>query len=481
MYNANPFDVLAVDEHMPVYSGLNVIRQLASTNRLPPTIMITGSGDERTAVEALKLGAMDYIVKDINGGYLDLIPSVITQILSHRQLVEEQQRSQETLRQSEERYRSLVEMSPDGIAVLINEQFLFVNKATVYLFAAQDADELLGRSIAELFHARDRNVLQAAMTQVQRTHEPAACLEMQAVTFDDQIVHCEMMLASVTFNGQPAVQIIIRNITERVQAEQLRRESEGLRIALEKEQELGELKMNLMMTLSHELRTPLTIIQSSTEFLDRFFHRLSDEQRQVRLHNIQSQVKKLTALAEDINILIRGTLDHLTPKFDFIDLEELCRGVVEEMHFFSEERRNLRMTIEGNLRHVFVDPYLVNRIITNLLSNGIKYSPESGEVLLSVRQDPDSIVIQVSDTGIGIPEDDKEHLFEIFHRGNNVGYINGIGLGLAIVQEAITAHNGTITCESTEGVGTTFTVRLPLLAPGNTLEGTKTFSVGRKG
>jgi signal transduction histidine kinase len=271
-----------------------------------------------------------------------------------------------------------------------------------------------------------------------------------------------MVIAPVTFNSQDAVQIIIRDVTERIQAEQLRRESEGLRVALEKEQELGELKTKLMTTLSHELRTPLTIIQSSSEFLDRFHERLSAEQRKERLHNIQGQVQKLTTLAEDVSFLIREQIDQVNARFVTTDLEQLCQVIIGEMAFFGESPRKLDLQLDGHLKNVQVDPRLIHRILSNLLSNAIKYSSESSEIALRLRKEDNTIIIQVIDNGIGIPEQDQERLFEIFHRGSNVGHVSGTGIGLAIVKEAVTLHKGTITVESTEGVGTTFTIRLPL-------------------
>jgi signal transduction histidine kinase len=97
MFAANTYDLLAVDQRMPVYDGLEVIRVLAERKELPPTIMITGAGDERVAVEAMKLGAGDYIVKDIDGGYLELLPTVIDQLLQRQRLVEERQQALEAL------------------------------------------------------------------------------------------------------------------------------------------------------------------------------------------------------------------------------------------------------------------------------------------------------------------------------------------------------------------------------------------------
>jgi two-component system sensor histidine kinase/response regulator len=99
MYNARSYDVVATDQAMPVYNGLEVIKLLGAYGPLPPTIMVTGTGSEQIAVEAMKLGASDYIVKDVDGGYLDLLPAVIERVLQQQRLMEEKQEAEESLRQ----------------------------------------------------------------------------------------------------------------------------------------------------------------------------------------------------------------------------------------------------------------------------------------------------------------------------------------------------------------------------------------------
>ena len=117
-YYANSYDVVFVDQSLPVHDGLEVIRILGSNSHLPPTIMITGTGDERVAVEAMKLGADDYIVKDVDGGYLNLLPSVIEKALQQRRAVEEKQRAEEALRKEQEKFQTLVEESPLGVSII---------------------------------------------------------------------------------------------------------------------------------------------------------------------------------------------------------------------------------------------------------------------------------------------------------------------------------------------------------------------------
>jgi signal transduction histidine kinase len=123
-----------------------------------------------------------------------------------------------------------------------------------------------------------------------------------------------------------------------------------------------------------------------------------------------------------------------------------------------------RIDFSGTNRRVEadVDPKLLRRALNNLLNNAIKYSPDDKPITVSLEVVEGEAVIRISDQGIGIPEDDLRHLFEPFHRAANVGKIQGTGLGLAIARQAIELHGGTIAVDSTVGVGTTFTVRLPL-------------------
>ncbi|NES97294.1 MAG: ATP-binding protein, partial [Desertifilum sp. SIO1I2] len=111
---------------------------------------------------------------------------------------------------------------------------------------------------------------------------------------------------------------------------------------------------------------------------------------------------------------------------------------------------------------VLLDERLLRIILSNLLSNAIKYSETGKQIELEVNRDERGICFQIKDWGIGIPEADKKHLFQMFHRAQNVGEISGTGLGLAIVKRAVDLHKGEISLESQEGVGTIFTVRLPL-------------------
>jgi len=134
-YHADAYDVMFVDQSLPIHDGLEVIRILGSNGPLPPTIMITGTGDERVAVEAMKLGANDYIVKDVDGGYLNLLPSVIEKALQQRRAVEEKQCAEEELRKEQEKFQTLVEESPLGVSIIgEGNRFIYVNHTFTAIF-----------------------------------------------------------------------------------------------------------------------------------------------------------------------------------------------------------------------------------------------------------------------------------------------------------------------------------------------------------
>ena len=145
-----------------------------------------------------------------------------------------------------------------------------------------------------------------------------------------------------------------------------------------------------------------------------------------------------------------------------LDIASLCQAFLQEIHVTSGDQHHLTFSLSGEAVGVASDKQLLRQILINLLSNAVKYSPEGGTVRLEVLYEPEAIEFRVQDEGIGIPEADQARLFEVFHRAHNVGEIKGTGLGMAIVKRAIDALNGTIVFESQVGVGTTFTVCLPL-------------------
>ncbi|MBI5671043.1 MAG: PAS domain-containing sensor histidine kinase [Chloroflexi bacterium] len=251
---------------------------------------------------------------------------------------------------------------------------------------------------------------------------------------------------------------VARDITRLRRAVELVPENKKLASALQQERELTRLKNDFMTTVSHELRTPLTVIMSSSEMLDRYFDQLSPVRRKQCLDLIRAQIQDMRDLLDTMALFTR--YQQCEPQS--VDLQHLCQNLVEE--YLSPSRNHgvrIQLTAEGDLSCLLLDPNLVYHILANLLSNAIKYSLPEGEVLFLVWRSGADVFFQISDQGIGIPEDDLNHIFDTFYRADNVGTSVGKGLGLKIVRDYVALHGGDVVVESIEGQGSTFTVRLP--------------------
>ncbi len=220
-YHAGTFDVLIVDQNMPVHSGLKVLEILSADGDLPPTIMLTGTGSEETAVEAMKLGASDYVVKDAAAGFLDLLPPAIERILNEQRLVEERQRAEDALRESEARFRAVAETAVDAIVSIDSRgRVTFWNRGAEAMFGYAEAD-VLGRPftmlIDEAHHAKhDPPMSFFDLDGAARTERG---VESHGRRKDGGTVPMELSLSSWETKAGSFYTAIVRDITERKQYE----------------------------------------------------------------------------------------------------------------------------------------------------------------------------------------------------------------------------------------------------------------------
>jgi len=261
-----------------------------------------------------------------------------------------------------------------------------------------------------------------------------------------------------TPSGRPSRLLAVSfDITVRKQAET------ALQQALQSEKELGELKSRFFAMASHEFRQPLTTILLLTEALRNFRQRLTEPQIEQRLGKLHTQVTRLNEIMDDVLQLTQ--LEARRAEFNpvALDLDTLGRSILDEFQSQPGATQRLAYTCDDRIGKVHLDKKLMRQLITNLVSNAMKYSAADKTVWVSLTATGEELALQVRDEGIGIPAADLNYLFEPFHRAANVGTIAGTGLGLTIAKEAVELHGGTITIESQSGVGTTFIVRIPRL------------------
>lgn len=235
-----------------------------------------------------------------------------------------------------------------------------------------------------------------------------------------------------------------------------------LNTALEAERELSRLRGQFINSVSHEFRTPLSVIQSSADLLLNYGERLEGTRRVEALKQIQSSTQQIGGMVEEVLLLGRLEAQRIECKPVPVNLAELCQQVLRDIETSTQGRNPLMLEMTNTPESVNVDPALVRGILTNLISNAVKYSSAGGDVSLTASTDGGNMTFEVQDSGIGIPADDLPHVGELFHRGGNTGDTLGTGLGLAIVQRSTTLHGGSFHLQSELGVGTKVTVTLPI-------------------
>ncbi|OCQ98796.1 histidine kinase [Nostoc sp. MBR 210] len=240
-----------------------------------------------------------------------------------------------------------------------------------------------------------------------------------------------------------------------------RQEAEAIQRTLAQEKELSELKLQFFSMVSHEFRTPLSIILGSAQLLAQSNQQWTEEKKLKNLHRIQSSARSMNQLLTDILTLTRAEAGKLEFHPELIDLEAFCINLIEDIQFANRQNYTIKFISQGSCTHAKLDEKLLYSILSNLLSNSMKYSSPEESIFLTLSCKPHAIFFQVKDNGIGIPSEFQQHLFLPFHRANNVGKIVGSGLGLAVVKKCLEIHNGEIYLDSKVGEGTSFTVKLP--------------------
>jgi signal transduction histidine kinase len=270
--------------------------------------------------------------------------------------------------------------------------------------------------------------------------------------------------------------------------ERVQERTAKLQEALRKSQEVSEMRSRFLSNVQHEFRTPLTLILSASELLENHGAKMTQEQRDSRHNTIREAVKEMVRLLDSsmiINQIDDGMLPMLPQATNVAMLTEACvqdflRSLPQIMNAGGrgngagsavtttaiQEKVIINVEQDGDCSIAFIDPDLWRRIMVELLSNAVRYSPapQAAPIVVSLGCDEDHVRLTVRDSGIGIPENDLPHIFEMFHRGINVQNLPGSGLGLPMVKRITDLNGGNIVITSTMGQGTKATVTLPRYA-----------------
>lgn len=378
------------------------------------------------------------------------IYSDITERTSYQQKISEQR----------EFYETVLNQIPSDIAVFDkSHHYLFVNPIGIknpeirqWIIGKTDYDYCefrnKPRSIADDRHELFNSVIQ---TKELRVWE-------EELTGADGNLEYYLRYMYPVLDQENEVTMVIGygvNITERKKAEK------AIAEALAQQKELYVMKSNFVSMISHEFRTPLSTVLSSTQLLKKYSNSLTDEKKEKHLLTIEKAVHRMTSLLENVLFIGRNDSNKLTFSPVTIDIAIFVNELIEDFILANSGVNRIVSTYEINSPTLFADRGLLRQILSNLLTNAYKYSSTESDVELFVYVDEKKGVFVVKDKGIGIPDEDQNHLFDEFHRAANVGNIQGTGLGLSIVKRCVDAHSGNIDVQSKVGKGTVFTVAIP--------------------
>ena len=289
--------------------------------------------------------------------------------------------------------------------------------------------------------------------QRQKLEEYTSELELKVKARTSELEHLNLGLQS---------QIQERKIAEdalKESLEDLKKAEQEILKSLEKEKELGELKSRFVSMASHEFRTPLTTVLSSANLIAKYTESDQQESRVKHVNRIRDNVENLTTILNDFLSLEK--LESGLQKVVAVDVNpnEIVLELIDNMSQSLKEGQVINVI--GKAPIIQTDAHILRNILINLVSNASKYSKE-GDAIEIIFEAKDELRIKVKDYGIGIPKSEQPSMFERFFRAGNATNIQGTGLGLNIVKKYVQLINSTISFESEEGKGSTFTLSIPL-------------------
>lgn len=454
-------DVVLVDLLLPDGKGTDLLTERPNAADYP-VIVMTSHGDEHVAVEAMKAGALDYVVK--KAATLVDLPRLVERSVREWGHIVARKRAEDDLRRTAAELRAFIESASEGM-LIVNEAGIItlVNRQLERIFD-YNRDALIGQPVEILLtpdcHAIHKQHRKNYLADPS-IRPMGKGMELEGLRRDGTTFPVAISLSYIHSDKGIQVMALVSDISERkrLQAEAL--EVKQMQIQLAQEKALREYKDRFLSMFSHEFRTPLSVIRSSNDLLHKYMDRYSRDELHKKFKEIDEMVQKLDTMITDILLLSKAEMNRIRFDPQPTNIENFCRQIITTLQRLTTSHQ-IVFSSTIHTAEVKIDHYLMDHVLTNLLHNAIKYSPGRREVRFELACDMQQIIFRISDEGIGIPEADLKHIFEPFHRASNTLDIQGTGIGLAVVKEFVTMHQGTILCESTLGAGTTFTINLPI-------------------
>jgi PAS domain S-box-containing protein len=380
--------------------------------------------------------------------------------ITERKQVEKARRdAEEALRESEDRYRHLIEVSPDAIFVHIDDKIRFANEAAARLMGAASPDDVIGRPVSGHIDPAYLPAFENYKKILAREGR-VSITDIKWRRRDGTTLFVDGSAGLFTFQGEPATQLFARDVTARKAAETAMRE------AKEAAETANRSKSEFLANVSHELRTPLNAIIGFSEVMEHeMFGKLGNEHYRDYARDIRLSGTHLLEVINDILDLAKVEAGKVELQEQSIDLAKIIESAVRLVRERAGARNiELSVNLPETLPRLWADERKVKQILINLLSNAIKFTPEGGSVTISAERDAfDAIHLAVADTGIGIARESLETVLKPFGQVDSALSRKhpGTGLGLPLTKSLVELHGGRLDLDSELGKGTTVVVHFP--------------------
>ncbi|MEJ8835902.1 hybrid sensor histidine kinase/response regulator [Ramlibacter sp. AN1133] len=465
------FAAVLLDVRMPGMDGFEVAREIRARarSRFTPILFVTAGDDpDEAMLSAYALGAVDFLAKPLRAEVLKAKVSVFVELYRSKEELRLRERRdfEQRLEAKEERYRALFESIDEGFCVVrlvrdaqrkvVDYRFEEANEAFTMHTGIKDA---VGKTIREIAPGHDGQWFQI-YERVARTGEATRFVEEAKAMkrwFD-------VYATRLGGPGSDLVAVLFSDITQRLLAEQdLRRLNDELAQA-------NRRKTEFLATLAHELRNPLAPLSNGLHLMRMGASKpeLLEKTRQM----MERQIQHMVHLVDDLLDVARISTGKVELRRQRIDLKEVVATAVETSASLIESgHHKLHVELPSRPLPMDADPTRIAQVVSNLLNNAAKYTPEAGRITLNVRVEGNEAVLSVTDTGVGIDADAIPKVFEMFAQvpSSAAKPQGGLGIGLSLVQSLVALHGGSVSATSPgAGRGSTFTVRLPLAAAEST-------------
>ncbi|MBA3459119.1 MAG: response regulator [Deltaproteobacteria bacterium] len=453
-----PYQAVLVDYRLGAHSGLDLIATAVADGFAAPMILLTGNGDYNVDKLAMKLGASDYLVKD------QITPQLMERVIRHsierKAARAEQKGSELALSKSEQQYRQIVEETSDGIVkVDLDLKIVFVNRRFTEMLGYEPS-EMVGASIFAFMSA-------AAKLSATRSYEQLS--QGQKVAADGSFRHRSGSDIWCNIAGTPLLDADGRHIGNLgvVRDETERRKLQSQLMVSDRMASVGTLAAGV----AHEINNPLAAVIANLDFVADAVTQLLDDPRNIPSQALRAELKeplddalegahRVRLIVRDLKLFSRSPIeDPKTP----VDVDAIMESSLR-MAWNEIRHRAKLIKCYGCRVGVHVNEARLGQVFLNLLINAAQAIPEGraahNEIRVATRVEGDHVLIDVSDTGAGMPPEVVDRIFDAFFTTKAIGV--GTGLGLAISQRLVADMRGDISVESEAGKGTTFRVRIPV-------------------